>query len=69
MNFVSQCRTKMAMQQPMKTYVDIFLTCGLFLEEESKRILHLFCEESVFLLRKRRPLDREPVHLLADVAD
>ena len=39
------------------------------LEEESKRILHLFCEESVFLLRKRRPLDREPVHLLADVAD
>ena len=39
------------------------------LEEESKRILRLFCEESVFLLRKRRPLDREPVHLLADVAD
>ena len=50
MNFVSQCRTKVAMQQPMRTYVDIFLTCGFFLEEKSKRILHLFCEESVFFV-------------------
>ena len=48
MNFESRCRTKMAMQQPMRTYVDIFLACGFFLEEKSKRILHLFCEESVF---------------------